>query len=437
MPYAPNVQDRSGEILGQGINSTVAQFARDMDEMRENERKRRTAAGQVQGILAANPQLAQKVDPTLLGKMSSGKAKLNDTLELLGTLSTVAQQEQEQQQRLLRQAQIQAAMAQTAAHTQQQQEMARRIQQEQALNAQMDQMMSRANTRGVLTADEQAAVEQLAQSPAARLRKQGVALTPEMMVELTKAEIANAPRPGKPMPGSGGYGRVEVPGLGTMIIDRATGEPIESGKIVRPNEKKNDEKSLTAGEIQQLGSLQQAARDIDMLEQRFGSYKDPNWGGPVAGRIKSVVGMGTNPRISEIENLVTSATPNLARGVFREVGVLTDADVERYRKLLPNVTDTAEQRAQKLKDLRSRLGVTLDETLSTLQAAGRDVTGLREKVIADKAAGKSGNTPSAAPKPGSKFPEFASPAEVEAALANGELQRGVVVRINGQLFRAE
>lgn len=39
-----------------------------------------------------------------------------------------------------------------------------------------------------------------------------------------------------------------------------------------------------------------------------------------------------------INNLLTSITPGIARGVYGEVGVLTDSDIERYKATLPNLT---------------------------------------------------------------------------------------------------
>jgi hypothetical protein len=431
MPYNPGVSDRRGEIFASSIT-----FAEDLRRMDENERKRRTAAGQVQGMLAANPELAQKADPALMQKLGMGKANLNDTLQLLGTLSTVQQQEQEKQQAKLRDVQMHAAMMQQQAHQQQILASQRSQQGEQDLNNRLDQMLSGSNTNGVLTPQAQAAMAQLAQSPAGQLRKQGVRMTPDMMADLARAEMAHAPKAAAPMPGSAGYKKQDFGELGTMVVDVATGKPVDSGSLVRPHEKKSDEKALTATEIQQLSSLQQAGRDLAMLEQRFESYKDPNWGGPVFGRAKSMLGID-RLQVSEIENLVTSATPNLARGVFREVGVLTDEDVKRYSKLLPNVNDTAEIRAKKLADLKSRMGTTLDETLATLQAAGRDVSGLREKVLADKAAAKAAPPAAAAPAAPGKIPEFSAQAEVEAAINEGRIQRGATVRVAGRLFRVQ
>lgn len=144
------------------------------------------------------------------------------------------------------------------------------------------------------------------------------------------------------------------------------------------SEKKNDEKALTAQELQAVSAIQQSGRDLDSLEEAFTALGDADYGGPLMGRIKAL--NPADPNISRITNLIAGATPNLARGVFREVGVLTDEDIKRYQKLLPSHADTAAQRKQKFADLRTRLGQSSKQQLETLKAAGRDVDGLIEKL---------------------------------------------------------
>jgi len=182
----------------------------------------------------------------------------------------------------------------------------------------------------------------------------------------------------KPVPGSKGYKKVEIDGVGTAVQDAATGELVDSGKFAR-QDRKTDEKALTQTEIQQISALEQAKRDLDALEQAFAATGDADYGGPIAGRIRAL-----NPAdatVKRLDNLATAAVPNLARGVFREVGVLTDDDVKRYTALVPNRNDTAAQRANKLRDLRTRLQANVGETLGTLRAAGRDVAGLEARLL--------------------------------------------------------
>lgn len=149
----------------------------------------------------------------------------------------------------------------------------------------------------------------------------------------------------------------------------------ESGKLdVRYGPPKAEGKALSQEEVNRIASLNQAEMDLDTLQQLY-SGLPASYGGPVSGRIKSMAMAGQNPNIAALENAITAATPNLARGVFREVGVLTDADVERYKKLLPSPYDTDEVRKRKVEQLRDRIAKGRKEMVASLKAAGRDVEG--------------------------------------------------------------
>lgn len=278
----------------------------------------------------------------------------------------------------------------------------------------------------------------------------GGELTPQVV------ELARMLSKGQQAPAS--YQTIDVPGAGKMVVDAATGAPVDAAKIIKPSmssdagpqissdgkyqrsgpndewkpipEKKNDAKALTSQELQRIESLNQTERDLNMLEQ---AYKEvgADWGGPVAGRIK---GMDpTDPNVSRIDSLVTGATPNLARGVFHEVGVLTDRDVDRYKALLPSRTDTEAQRKQKFADLRTRLKSARAETIATLKAAGRDVDGLENMFQAGSADG--GQSPDV--QSAGAIPTFSSEDEINAALERGTIKRGSYVRVFGQLYKVQ
>ncbi len=136
-------------------------------------------------------------------------------------------------------------------------------------------------------------------------------------------------------------------------------------------------KDLVAGELQILNSLDQAEKDLGTLEKMFNDA-GPGYGGPVSGRAKGVLG-GLDTTTAAINNARISATPNLARGVFREVGVLTDKDVERYAKLLPSPNDTPELRTQKFAQLKQRLNEGRKLTIENLSKAGRNVSEFKDK----------------------------------------------------------
>lgn len=144
------------------------------------------------------------------------------------------------------------------------------------------------------------------------------------------------------------------------------------GKTTVDYAPENEGKALTAEELKKVTALEQSESDINALEKLF---KDlgPDWGGPVSGRMKSLASMGQNVNVAAIENAITAATPNLARGVFGEVGVLTDTDIKRYTSQLPSAYDTDAVRKVKLKQLREHLTEQKKKTFEGFKNAGRDV----------------------------------------------------------------
>lgn len=159
--------------------------------------------------------------------------------------------------------------------------------------------------------------------------------------------------------------------------DPGTGKPIPGmaltagGGVVQTGEK-GGLKDLSQTEVDRIAALNQAAKDMDRIEQLFGSMSDAGTG-PVVGRARSMNPYDESRAV--LEQAVNAAVPNLARGVFREVGVLTDEDVKRYAKQFPTLTDPPDTRRKKLAQLRTRIKEGEKTTMDELRKAGRDVTG--------------------------------------------------------------
>jgi hypothetical protein len=166
-----------------------------------------------------------------------------------------------------------------------------------------------------------------------------------------------------------------------------TGKALFEGKPIDLSPPNSEGKTLTQSETQMLGAFNQAEEDLGNLEKMFKAL-GPDWGGPVSGRVKSAIGMGQNPNIAAIENAITAATPNLARGVFREVGVLTDEDIKRYKALLPTAYDTDAVRKVKMDQLRERIKQGRTKTLDVMRKAGRDLSGFDKAPSKPQAAGE-------------------------------------------------
>ena len=95
--------------------------------------------------------------------------------------------------------------------------------------------------------------------------------------------------------------------------------------------------------------------------------------GPILGILR-----GNNPydeKAQLINAQLKAMVPNLARGVYGEVGVLTDTDIRNYEQTLPNLRSTEDVS-------RAVLGMTLrvvqrsmESQLRVMAASGRDVSG--------------------------------------------------------------
>jgi len=131
-------------------------------------------------------------------------------------------------------------------------------------------------------------------------------------------------------------------------------------------------KPLTSTEVNDMTALKGVSTSLDILEKKLTAVGDL-YRGPIAGRI-----VGTNPydkEAQEIQNIITSIVPGLARGVFGEVGVLTDSDTKRYSKLLPNLNSPPDIAKANLANLREKLESATIEKIETMQKAGMNVSG--------------------------------------------------------------
>lgn len=135
-------------------------------------------------------------------------------------------------------------------------------------------------------------------------------------------------------------------------------------------------KPLTSSEVNDLTQLKSVEFSLDELEKKLNAIPAGKRG-PVAGRV-----VGANPydaEIQEVQNIITSVVPGLARGVFGEVGVLTDTDMERYTKLIPNHSLPPEIANRNLANLRAKLRNSKITKIETMQKAGMDVSGFMEE----------------------------------------------------------
>ena len=165
-------------------------------------------------------------------------------------------------------------------------------------------------------------------------------------------------------------------------IDPDTGETyyvVEAPKRLTPKEEKAVEgeggKPLTSTEAKTLGDFDSVSYTLDVIEDKLNKIKQR---GPIVGQVRGRVPYDVDAQ--EIENLVTSIVPGLARGVFGEVGVLTDTDVARYKALIPNIRTDARVAERAFINLRNKIAASKKSKLEALRDSGYDVSGFSEQL---------------------------------------------------------
>ena len=93
-------------------------------------------------------------------------------------------------------------------------------------------------------------------------------------------------------------------------------------------------KDMWEERLKSLGKFSQGLSQVAELSKKV--QETTTW--PIIGRIRSYNPYDANAQALLAE--INSVIPNIARGVYGEVGVLTDADIQNYAKTLPNIKST-------------------------------------------------------------------------------------------------
>lgn len=135
------------------------------------------------------------------------------------------------------------------------------------------------------------------------------------------------------------------------LIASAGGKPITDTFAQQLN------KGLTV--LGQIGALQTNVKDMNT--------------GPIVGAFRGANPWDTNAQT--IKAQLNAIVPNLARGVYGEVGVLTDNDIKTYSQTLPNLKSTEDIRNAVLGITVDIIGKSIKRNLEINAANGKDVSG--------------------------------------------------------------
>jgi hypothetical protein len=127
-------------------------------------------------------------------------------------------------------------------------------------------------------------------------------------------------------------------------------------------------KPLTDTFAQSLNKGLNVLGQIGVLQANIKDVKT----GPIVGAFKGMNPWDTNAQT--IKAQLNAIVPNLARGVYGEVGVLTDNDIAQYSKTLPNLKSTEDIRNAVLGITVDMIGKSIKRTLEVNAANGKDVS---------------------------------------------------------------
>jgi hypothetical protein len=147
------------------------------------------------------------------------------------------------------------------------------------------------------------------------------------------------------------------------ILDELAKNGIDTAQI--QNGKK---RPLTAGQADDLVQAQIARDGVIGLKKKLDELEST---GPIVGGIRRL--NPYDPQVVAIMAEITRIVPGLARGIYKEVGVLTDSDVERYIATLANPSATPEQRNQLHEDTMRKVDQSINLVTSTYSDLGYDL----------------------------------------------------------------
>ena len=100
------------------------------------------------------------------------------------------------------------------------------------------------------------------------------------------------------------------------------------------------DKRLTDSQLEKIQQATNALGSIESLQSMLSL--DPT--GPIKGKKRQLMAaLGGDADAKAINATIQGLIPTVARGIFGEVGVLTDHDIENYRKTVPNLNSTEDQ----------------------------------------------------------------------------------------------
>ena len=147
------------------------------------------------------------------------------------------------------------------------------------------------------------------------------------------------------------------------------------------NNPKANLRQLSATEVGKYNEGNQIPTILNDIETVVSGNKDMF--GPVSGRLSSLNPYNEKAKTMDAQLLAAAQTV----GKFLEGGVLRAEDIPKYRKMLPDLSDSPEVAANKLAAVRRLLITKQNSDISALKGAGYDVSSIDKGFVAPELPG--------------------------------------------------
>lgn len=171
---------------------------------------------------------------------------------------------------------------------------------------------------------------------------------------------------GRSIAGGGAGGTGGSGGTGSSSTKLAYDDPNYLNSVINASK---GGRRLTQSEAEPLTKMKRVVGQASTISQLIGTIDT----GPIQGIIKSNNPYDTKARLLQAN--VTALVPTLARGVYGEVGVLTDTDVDRYTKTIASLKNTEDVNKAVMAMTLDIAAKSMAAQLESMAAAGRDVSG--------------------------------------------------------------
>lgn len=135
---------------------------------------------------------------------------------------------------------------------------------------------------------------------------------------------------------------------------------------------------LTSEQTQTIAGFTSADKQIEEIEKRIEENSDIM--GPVVGRVAGAAGYGT--RAKAFDARMKLAAQDIGKAL--EGGKLTDADIERYRAMLPNLQDTPEVAQAKAELLRELIANKRAASVEAFGAGGYNISRIPKPIVPEQ-----------------------------------------------------